>query len=121
MRPAGPVQIFTNSGVGGVYTSGFLKGYTINGAQDIVLNTSTNQSVLTGQFVASGQGGTLTVHYVGRADLNTGAATGTFVARGGSGSFKNFVWHGNITAQLVSATPPTFNATDSGPCFPPQS
>ena len=119
-RQAGPVELFTNSGVGGGYTSGFLAGYTISGAQDIVMNTETHKSVLTGQFVARGAGGTLTVHYVGRADLNTGAATGHFVAGSGTGSFTNFVWEGSITAQLVSLTPPTFHATDSGTCFPPR-
>lgn len=120
VRQTGPVEFFTNSGVGGSYTSGFLSGYTINGAQDIVLNTQTNQSVLTGQFVASGPGGTLTVRYMGRADLTTGVATGEFVATGGTGAFKRFVWNGSITAQLVSLAPPTFHATDTGRCFPAQ-
>jgi hypothetical protein len=120
VQQAGPIQVFTNSGVGGRYTAGFLAGYTISGAQDIVLDTSTNQSVLTGQFVASGSGGTLTVRYVGRADLNTRLATGQFVASNGTGTFKDFVWEGTINAQLVSMSPPTFTATDTGPCYPPR-
>src|SRR4051812_38705861 len=62
-RQAGTVLLVKDSGVGGAYTSGFLNGYVIAGAQDTVLNTSTNQSELRGQFIATGRDGTLTIKY----------------------------------------------------------
>jgi hypothetical protein len=114
-RQAGPVLIFTDSGVGGSYTSGFLAGSTISGAQHIMLNTQTNLSELNGEFVATGPQGTLSIQYVGHADLSTGMATGQFVSAGGTGAFSDFHWQGRITARLVG--PATFDAVDSGPCF----
>jgi hypothetical protein len=110
----GPVLHFRDSGVGGQYTSGFLAGYTLVGAQDIQLNTRTNGSELQGQFVATGPGGSLAIAYTGHADLNTGAATGHFHTTGGTGQFSDFRWEGDITAQLIG--PATFHATDTGPC-----
>jgi hypothetical protein len=112
----GPFTHFTDSGVGGSYTSGFLAGYTLAGAQDITLDNLTHQSRLHGSFVATGPDGTVTVRFNGRADLTTGAATGNFQVVGGTGSFGDLHWRGTIAAQLVSLTPPTFLATDSGPC-----
>ncbi len=112
----GQVTHFSDSGVGGSYTSGFLSGYTLSGAQDIIVNNVTNKSELHGQFTAAGAGGTVTIRYNGHADFSTGAATGEFVTTGGTGDFANFHWTGKITAQLVSLTPPTFVATDTGPC-----
>ena len=119
-RPAGPVTVVRDSGVGGQYTSGFLTGYTIAGAQDLIVNSQTNRSQLHGSFVATSpdKGSTLTIRYVGQADLTTGAATGTFSSTRGTGTLSGFHWTGDITAQLVSANPPTFKATDSGVCFP---
>jgi hypothetical protein len=119
VRQAGAVQIFRDSGVGGAYTSGFLSGYSLSGAQDIVLNSATKRSQLNGSFVATSPDGksTLRVRYTGQADLTTGAATGHFVADEGSGALDGFRWTGTIAAQLVSQSPPTFTATDSGPCF----
>jgi hypothetical protein len=113
----GQVTHFRDSGVGGVYTSGFLSGYTLSGAQDIMVNNVTQKSQLHGEFTAVGPGGTLTIRYNGHADLSTGAATGEFVTAGGTGEFEDFHWTGKITAQLVSLTPPTFVATDTGPCL----
>jgi hypothetical protein len=113
---AGQVTHARDSGVGGAYISGFLSGYTISGAQDLVVNNVTNESQLQGSFVATGPDGTLTIRYTGHADLNTGAATGHFVSAGGTGQFASFHWQGTISAQLVGASPPTFIATDSGPC-----
>jgi hypothetical protein len=113
---AGNVTIFRSSGVGGAYTSGFLAGYTLTGAQDIVRNDAGQHAVLSGQFVASGPRGTFTVRFTGRADLKTGAADGHFAVVSGTGGFAAFHWVGDITAQLVSLTPPTFVATDSGIC-----
>ncbi len=115
---AGQVTIYQGSGVGGGYTSGFLSGYTLSGAQDILMNNVTHKSYLKGSFVATGPGGTLNVSYVGQADLRTGAATGFFIVTGGTGEFANFHWSGNIMAQLTSLAPPTFVATDSGMCHP---
>jgi len=112
----GQVTHFADSGVAGRYTSGFLAGYTLVGAQDIQLNNVTKKSELHGQFTATGPDGSLTIQYNGHADLTTGAATGDFVSVGGTGLFTGFHWTGKITAQLVSLTPPTFLATDSGPC-----
>ncbi len=113
---AGQVTHARGSGVGGSYVGGFLSGYTINGAQDIMVNNNTRTSQLQGQFTASGPGGTLVIRYTGHADLNTGAATGHFHTAGGTGQFANFHWQGDITAQLIGANPPTFLATDTGPC-----
>ena len=112
----GQVTHFRGSGVGGSYTSGFLSGYTLSGAQDIMVNNVTQRSQLHGEFTAVGTGGTLTIRYNGHADLSTGAATGEFVATGGTGAFADFHWTGKITAQLVSLAPPTFVATDTGLC-----
>jgi hypothetical protein len=117
VRTTGQVTHFEDSGVAGVYTSGFLAGYTLSGAQDIELNGANQTSQLHGQFVATGPGGTLTIQYNGHADLSTGAATGEFIAAGGTGSFAGLHWTGKITAQLTSLAPPTFVAIDSGPCF----
>lgn len=114
----GQVTHYQDSGVAGVYTSGFLSGYTFTGAQDIMVNQVTNGSQLQGWYTATGPGGTLTVRYTGRADLNTGAATGNFQTAGGTGQFAGFQWAGNIQAQLISLTPPTFVSSDSGECHP---
>jgi hypothetical protein len=114
----GQVTHAHDSGVGGQYTSGFLAGYTLSGAQDIVVNNVTHTSQLHGQFTATGPGGSLTIRYTGHADLTTGAATGNFVSSAGTGQFADFHWQGRITAQLISTTPPTFIATDSGFCHP---
>jgi hypothetical protein len=114
----GQVVHARDSGVGGQYTAGFLAGYAISGAQDIMANQQTNQSELRGSFVATGPGGTLTIRYTGHADLTTGAATGQFETHGGTGEFAGFHWSGSIAAQLVSLTPPTFIATDNGACHP---
>lgn len=114
----GQVTHARDSGVGGAYSAGFLAGYTISGAQDIMVNQRTSQSELHGSYIASGSGGTLTIAYTGHADLSTGAATGRFETHGGTGQFSGFHWVGEIAAQLVSLTPPTFVATDSGVCHP---
>jgi hypothetical protein len=121
VRQAGAVTLFDDSGVGGQYTSGFLAGYTLSGAQDIALNSQTNQGKLIGSFVATSPDGksTLRVRYTGNADLVTGAATGHFRADGGTGKLAGFRWVGDITAQMTSFSPPTFVATDSGVCRPP--
>jgi hypothetical protein len=116
VRTTGQVTHFDGSGVAGQYTSGFLAGYTLSGAQDIVVNNVNQTSELHGQFTAVGPGGTLSVRYNGQADLATGAATGELVSTDGTGVFAGFHWTAKITAQLVSLTPPTFLATDSGPC-----
>src|SRR5688572_3503860 len=65
----GQVTHFRESGVGGSYASGFLSGYTLSGAQDIVVNNVTQRSELHGEFTAVGAGGTLTLRYNGHADL----------------------------------------------------
>ena len=113
---AGQVTHYRDSGVAGAYASGPLACYTFSGAQDIMVNNATQQSELQGQYTATGPGGTLTIRYTGHADLTTGAATGHFVATDGTGQFAGFHWEGDIAAQLVAAAPPTFQATDSGPC-----
>jgi hypothetical protein len=43
-------------------------------------------------------------------------ATGHFETHSGTGGFATFRWEGSIDAPLVSLTPPTFVATDSGFC-----
>jgi hypothetical protein len=116
VKTTGQVTHYRGSGVGGSYTSGFLSGYALSGAQDIVVNTVTQKSQLHGEFTAVGAGGSLTIRYNGHVDLSTGAATGEFVTAGGTGVFADFRWTGKITAQLVSLAPPTFVATDSGLC-----
>jgi hypothetical protein len=113
---SGQVTHFRDSGVGGAYTSGFLAGYTLSGAQDIMVNNVTQKSQLHGEFTAVGPGGTLTIRYNGHVDLSTGTGTGEFVTAGGTGIFASFHWTGKIAAQLVSLAPPTFVATDTGPC-----
>jgi hypothetical protein len=113
---AGQTTHIENTGVGGMYTGGFLAGYTISGAQDIAINNAINAAQLHGIFVATGSGGTLTLRYNGHADLNAGAAEGDFVTAGGTGQFASFHWTGTVTAQLISLAPPTFLAVDSGPC-----
>jgi hypothetical protein len=112
----GNVTHFQNSGVAGSYTSGFLAGYTLSGAQNIQRNDATGQAVLEGQSVATGPDGTVTVHFTGSIDLTTGAAAGHFNVVSGTGAFAGFHWNGDISAQLVSLTPPTFVGTNSGFC-----
>jgi hypothetical protein len=120
VRQAGSVRFFRDSGVAGRYTSGVLAGYTFSGAQDIVLNDATQQSNLTGAYVATSPDGTstLAVRYTGHVDLTTGAATGHFVAAQGTGALRGFRWTGEIDARLVGLTPPTFTSRHRGPCFP---
>jgi hypothetical protein len=113
---AGQTTHFQTSGVGGAYTGGFLSGYTLSGAQNIQRNDATGRAVLEGQYVATGPGGTITVHYTGTVDLTTGAATGHFTTVAGTGAFAGFHWSGDISAQLVSLTPPTFVGTNTGLC-----
>jgi hypothetical protein len=110
---AGPITFYRHSGVGGSYTSGFLQGYAINGAQDIVMNTTTNRSFVAGSFTASGPGGSLVISYTGSVDP-TGKASGHFEAQSGTGQFDHFHWSGSISGQAVG--PATFQATDSGTC-----
>jgi hypothetical protein len=112
----GSVEQITGSGVGGQYTSGFLAGDTLSGTQDVTLNTATQQAQLIGMYTVTGPDGTLAVRYVGFANLATGQATGYFFTAGGTGTFAAFQWTGGIRAQLVSTTPPTFKAMDSGIC-----
>lgn len=113
---AGPVTFFRDSGTSGMYTSGFLAGYQLSGAQDIMLNTKTGLSQLHGSFTATGPDGTLTITYNGHADTLTGAATGNFVTSGGTGAFADFHWSGSITAQQPVVGVPFFDATDTGSC-----
>lgn len=42
------------------------------------------------------------------------------IPAGRSRSWSTSGWKGNIAAQLVSLTPPTCEATDSGRCFAPR-
>jgi hypothetical protein len=113
---AGNTTHFRDSGVGGAFTSGFLAGYTLSGAQNIERNDAMAHATLEGEYVATGPGGTLTVHYTGGVDLTTGAAIGHFATVAGTGSFADFHWNGDVSAQLVSLTPPRFLGTDSGFC-----
>ena len=112
----GNVTHFRNSGLAASYTSGFLSGYTATGSQNIERNDATERAVLEGQYVASGPAGTLTFQFTGSVDLATGAASGHFTVIDGSGAFSGFHWTGDVSAQLVSLTPPTFIGTNSGPC-----
>ena len=123
VRTAGNFELFSDSGVGGSSRSGPLAGDAFAGAQDIALNTASGQADLHGSYVvaAAGGPGTLTVRYVGHADLTTGQATGTFVASQGTGSLAGFFWSGAISARLISLAPPTFLSTDSGVCLPAHS
>ena len=105
-----------DSGVGGQYTAGFLAGSTFTGAQDFVVNNTNRASQLQGGYTITGPEGTLMLRYTGHADLTTGTATGHFVTTGGTEKFADFHWEGDISAQLVGLTPPTFIVTDSGPC-----
>ena len=107
---------YRDSGVGGSYTSGPLAGYTISGAQNIMVNNVTHRSELQGSYTASGPGGSVVISYTGHANLTTGMATGNFETHSGTGDFATFHWEGSIDAQLVRLTPPTFLATDSGFC-----
>jgi hypothetical protein len=116
VRNTGQVTHYQDSGVAGMYTAGFLAGYTFSGAQDIMVNNVTNQSQLNGSYTATGPDGTFVVHYTGTVNLNTGASTGHFAVQDGTGMFAGFHWAGGITAQLISLTPPTFVATNSGMC-----
>lgn len=116
---SGNVTIARDSGVGGFYLSGFPAGYTLSGAQDIILNNKTNKAQIHGSFTAvdpSNASNTFTLKYNGHANLNTGAATGNFVTAGGTGIYADFHWTGKITAQLVG--PLAFQATDTGKCHP---
>ena len=113
---AGPIVFFHDSGTAGQYTSGFLSGYQISGAQDIMLDTRSGQSQLNGSFTATGPDGTLTIRYSGHADTTTGGATGNFTTVGGTGIFADFHWAGDISAQQPVVGVPLFNATDTGMC-----
>jgi hypothetical protein len=113
---AGSTTHFRSSGVGGAFTSGFLAGFTLSGAQNIERNDAMHHATLEGEYVTTGPGGTLTVHYTGSVDLSTGAATGHFTTIAGTGAFASFHWSGDVSARLVSLAPPTFLATDSGLC-----
>jgi hypothetical protein len=104
------------SGVGGGFSSGFLAGYTFDGLMDYVIDHETNTAQLNGSFVATGPGGTITLPYKVHADLNTGAANGRFYSNGGTGEFANYRWSGDISAQLINPSPPTFQSTATGPC-----
>jgi hypothetical protein len=81
-----------------------------------VVNNVTNKSSLNGSYTATGPGGTFTVRYTGMVDLNTGVSTGGFVVVDGTGDFANFHWAGDIQAQLVSLTRPTFISNNSAMC-----
>jgi hypothetical protein len=113
---AGQTTHFRGSGVAGSYTSGFLSGYTLTGAQNIERNDATGHASLEGQYVATGPGGTVTVHYTGSVDLGAGTATGHFTTIAGTGDFADFHWNGDISAQLTSLAPPTFVTADTGLC-----
>jgi hypothetical protein len=112
----GQVTIARDSGVLGQYTSGRLDGYAINGLQDLIVNTVTNEAQIHGSFTATSPDGasSLMVRYSGHADLNTGIATGTFAASGGTGDFDGYRASGKIEATLVG--PATFEGVDIGLC-----
>ncbi|KAB8142870.1 hypothetical protein F8S13_11480 [Chloroflexia bacterium SDU3-3] len=112
----GPLMVVRDSGVGGAFTSGFLAGYTFTGEQDYTINTSTNKAYLIGTFTATGPGGTITLPYVVKADMVTGAGSGYFASTSGTGEFANYLWAGELTAQIVNPNPTTFVVNATGNC-----
>ncbi|GIW04879.1 MAG: hypothetical protein KatS3mg059_1499 [Thermomicrobiales bacterium] len=112
----GPIVRAKGSGILGSYTSGRFAGYNISGLQDITVNQVTGQATITGSFVAASQGdaSSFTFRYAGKADLNTGEATGSFVAYNGTGTLDGFHASGKIQAELVG--PAAFAGVDLGLC-----
>jgi hypothetical protein len=112
----GPIVRAKGSGILGSYTSGRFAGYSISGLQDITVNQVTGQATITGSFLATNPDGTssFTFRYAGKADLNTGEATGSFVAYNGTGTLEGFRASGKIQAELVG--PAAFEGVDLGLC-----
>jgi hypothetical protein len=116
VRQVGQETIVRESGVVGQYQGGRLDGYTITGMQALKINHVTNEAQIRGTLTATSADGasSLTVSYSGHADLNTGMATGSFVADSGTGEFAGFRANGTIEATLVG--PAAFQGFDVGLC-----
>jgi hypothetical protein len=112
----GQTTIVRESGVLGSYLDGRLAGYAISGLQDLIINNVTQRAQIIGELTATSPDGSssITLRYVGHADLVTGEATGTFVVVDGTGEFAGFRASGKISAQLVG--PATFQGVDIGLC-----
>lgn len=112
----GNVTVVRKSGVLGQYESGRLAGYSIDGEQDLLVNNGTNMAQIHGGLTATSPDGTssISLRYNGRADLDAGSATGTFVAGDGTGEFSGYRATGTIEATLVG--PAAFRGVDIGLC-----
>jgi hypothetical protein len=113
----GPITFVRDSGILGTYGGdGRFAGFAIDGLQDLTINGATNRVRVRGGFTATSPdgGSTFFVRYTGEVDLATGAATGHFVAKDGTGALAGFHAVGTIQAQLVG--PATFDGVDIGLC-----
>src|SRR5215218_8164786 len=66
---------------------GRFAGYSIDGAQDAIVNTQTGMARVQGEFTATRPDGnsSITVWYTGQVDFEAGTATGNFIVLGGTG------------------------------------
>jgi hypothetical protein len=114
---SGDIAVTRDSGLLGDYWgAGRFAGYTIDGAQDAIVNTATGMARVQGEFVATSPdgGSSITVSYTGQVDFGAGMARGNFVVVDGTGNDAGYRASGTIAGTVVA--PATLEGVDIGLC-----
>lgn len=117
VQETGAFQMVSGSGLLGQYRGeGRFAGYTIDGAQDAVVNTATGMANVRGVFIATSPdgGSSIEVHYTGQVDFGARMAHGVFTASGESGADIGYNASGAIEGTVVG--PATLDGADIGLC-----
>ena len=113
----GAVSYTHSAGLLGEYGGdGRFAGYSINGEQTLILDTTTGTARAQGHFVASSPdgSGSIEVGYVGLVDFGAGMATGTFTAGSGTGDDAGYHASGTLSGMVVG--PATLEGVNAGLC-----
>ncbi len=114
---SGDIAVARDSGLLGAYRGdGRFAGYTIDGAQDAIVNTATGMARVQGEFVATSPAGgsSITVSYTGQVEFGAGMAQGNFVVVDGTGNDAGYRASGTIEGTVVA--PATLDGPDIGLC-----
>lgn len=114
---SGDIAVTRDSGLLGDYRGdGRFAGYTIDGAQDAIVNTATGMARVQGEFVATSPdgGSSITVSYTGQVDFGAGMARGNFVVVDGTGDNAGVRASGTLEGTVVA--PATLEGADVGLC-----
>jgi hypothetical protein len=114
---SGDIAVTRDSGLLGDYRGdGRFAGYTLDGAQDAIVNTATGMARVQGEFVATSPdgGSSITVSYTGQVDFGAGMAQGNFVVVDGTGNDAGYRASGTLEGAVVA--PATLEGADVGLC-----